>query len=248
MIVYSNSCSFGVPTRQPVYANWVADHFNAKLVNKGKVGSCNRRIIRTSVRDLLDLKKQHDEILCLIGLTFISRTELWQPNIPADSNDGNFHSISVDFKKFSWVNGLIDTWVPDIHLHAPTEIAEYYKQWLLHMNKEAIITELATDIIMFLNFCQNQNIKLLMWSNTQIWPAEPEVAVNDMFLQSLCQTIVDHNAIINPWQFSFKDYALQHGYRPFDEDIFGDDGHPDGQAHKFFTQYLLDYIKEKEIR
>lgn len=247
MIVYSNSCSFGATTTYPVYSEWIAKHFDSGLINKGKPSACNRRIIRTSVRDLLEIKKQHSDIICLIGLTFITRTELWQPNIPADSNDGNFHSITVDFKKLNWVDGIANAIVPDIHQYAAADVQEYYKQWLLHMNKEAILTDLATDIIMFLNFCQTQNIKLLLWSNTQTWPAGPEIAVNDVFFQTLYQTLISSTMVIDPWQFSFRDYALQQGFRPIDEDRYGPDGHPGSQAHESFAQYLLKYIKEKEL-
>jgi hypothetical protein len=247
MIVYSNSCSFGATTNYAGYSELIAKHFNSEIINKGKPGACNRRIIRTSIRDLLDLKKQHNEIICLIGLTFISRTELWQPTIPADSNDGNFHSIIIDFKKLNWITGLVNTEVSEVHLYAPQDVQEYYKQWLVHMSKEAILADLTADIIMFLNFCQAQKIKLLLWSNTQIWPSDPVVAINDVFFQTFYQTVTSDNAIINPWKFSFRDYALQHGFRPVDEHQFGDDGHPGRQAHEFFAKYLLNYIKEKEI-
>ena len=125
MIVYSNSCSFGIKQEHPVYAELVATEFGAKLVNSGQAGSCNRRITRTSLRDLINLKNQNNNILCLIGLSFITRTELWQPSIPALLTDGHFHSLLVEYTKFNWTKGLIDTQIPDIHLSALPLVQEY---------------------------------------------------------------------------------------------------------------------------
>ena len=248
MIVYSNSCSFGIKQEHPVYAELVATEFGASSVNAGLSGSCNRRIIRTSLRDLIDLKNQNNkDILCLIGLSFITRTELWQPSIPALSKDGNFHSLAVEHTKFNWAKGLLNTQIPDIHLSAPPPVQEYYKQWLLHMSKEAIITETITDIIMFKNFCLQHNIKILIWSNTQVWPADPEVAVGDIFLKNFVEYITADKHFINPWTFSFQQYALECGHRPKDEHVYGITGHPNGHAHRDFANFLIEYIKENNI-
>lgn len=247
MIVYSNSCSFGTKQEHLIYSELVADAFSASLVNAGKPGSCNRRIVRTSLRDLIDLKNKNNEILCLVGLSFISRTELWQPSIPAVSNDGNFHSLAVDHTKFKWTQGLVDTQITDIHLAAPTQVQEYYKQWLLHMSKEAIITDTIADIIMLKDFCLQNNINILIWSNTQIWPSEPEVATSDVFLKDFVEYISASKHIINPWKFSFQQYAIEQGYRPKDEHLYGLTGHPGETAHRDFANFLINYIKQKEI-
>lgn len=247
MIVYSNSCSFGVKQEHPVYAELVADEFNASLVNAGQPGACNRRIIRSSLRDLIDLKKQNKKVLCLLGLSFITRTELWQPLIPALANDGNFHPIIVDYAKFNWTQGLVDTQVNDIHLAARDDVQDYYKQWLLHMSKEAIVTDTVADIIMFKECCIQNDINVLIWSNTQIWPAEPEVATSNIFLKDFVEHITADRHIIDPWKFSFQQYAIEHGHRPKDESSFGLSGHPNKHAHKDFANYLINYIKQKEI-
>jgi len=248
MIVYSNSCSFGVKQEHPVYADIVADSLNASLINAGASGSCNRRIIRTSLRDLIDLKNQNvTEIFCLLGLSFITRTELWQPYIPAVSNDGNFHAVMADYKKFDWTQGLINTGVPDIHLSTPLPVQEYYKQWLLHMSKEAIITETIADLIMFKNFCTQNNINVLIWSNTQKWPAEPEVAVGDIFLKNFVEYVTTDKHFINPWAFSFQQFSLDLGHRPKDEHLYGVSGHPNEQAHADFAGFLINHIKETNI-
>ena len=247
MIIYSNSCSFGAPNQpHDIYPELVSAHFNATLVNRGIAGSCNRRIIRTSTRDLLELKNKskNEEILCLIGLTFISRTELWQPNIAATDNDGHFHSIQIDFRKHDYTAGLINTFIKDVHLSAPVEIKDYYKQWLLHLSKEAVVTDLITDLILFKNFCQQQNIKILIWNNAQLWPSQPEVDVDDIFLKTFSNLTINDKNILNLWKFCFLDYALAMGHSPRDVHILGSSGHPGGPAHQDFARYLINYLTE----
>lgn len=247
MIVYSNSCSFGAPQGHPIYPDLVAEEFGAELVNAGVESSCNRRIIRSSVRDLINLKNSSSEsILCLIGLSFISRTELWQPTLPATATDGHFHPITHNHKTISWAKGLVETLVKDVHLLVPTKVQDYYKHWLLHMSKEALITDLLTDVIMFRDFCLQNNIDVLIWSNTQLWPGEPEVAIDDVFLKDFTKEL-DNKNVINPWRFSFQQYAQELGYRPKDADKYGISGHPNEEAHRDFSKFLIKYIKENEL-
>ena len=247
MIVYSNSCSFGEPKQgHEIYPEIIASYFNADLVNKGRAGSCNRRIIRSTLRDLLDITQSNPdtEIMCLVGLSFIARTELWQPLIPAIDNDGNFHPIKVGHARLDWTGGLIDTLVKDIHLALPEHTQEYYRQWLIHMSKEAIITDLMADIAMFKDFCQHNHVKLLLWSNAQLWPCMPEVDVQDIFLRTFVQHVVGDPSVIDPWNFCFLDYALSLGHRPRDEHKYGTTGHPGAAAHADFARYLIKRLKE----
>jgi len=244
MIVYANSCSFGAPGQgHAIYPEVIAQHYQADLINAGRPASCNRRIIRTTVRDLIEIKKQSNDILCLLGLSFISRTELWQPSIPAVDNDGNFHPLSVDHRRFDWSQGLVFTQIPNIHEYADPTVKDYYKQWLLHMSKEAIITDLLTDILMLQGFCQYHSIKILIWSNAQVWPGAPEVSVVDLFLSSLVKEVADSKNVIDPWTFCFLDYARSLGHTFKDQDIYGFTGHPDETSHVDFGKHLINRLK-----
>lgn len=96
MIVYSNSCSFGAPQEHIIYPDIVAKELNGTLVNDGTPGSCNRRIIRSSIRSLINIRKDYNgPLLALVGLSFISRTELWQPHLSVADNDGTFIQLPI---------------------------------------------------------------------------------------------------------------------------------------------------------
>jgi hypothetical protein len=242
-LVYSNSCSFGAPGQgHQIYSNVVSDQYSSELVNRGERGACNRRIIRTTLRDLTDLKEAYNDILVLIGFTFLSRTETWRPDLPAAGNDGHFHSLTVNHSKIDWTNGLNDTIVTDIHKLADPEVSEYYKQWLLHYDREAAMTDLLTDIVMLAGWLKQNNINYLMFSNVDCFDGDDLIGYNSPFLNNLRLTVEQDPCIINPWNFSFGTYALENGHEPKDARLYGKHGHPGEQAHQMFGNYLLEYL------
>lgn len=242
-IVYSNSCSFGDPNQNhKIYCDHVADNYSAKIINRGIQGSCNRRIIRSSIRDLNELDDKSD-VLALIGLTFISRTELWQPWIDPVDNDGHFFPVMVDYSKIDWSkNGLIDTIVPDIHKLADSRVHDYYKNWLLHYSPESAMTDLLTDVIMFCGWAESKNIKYRIFSNVDTLPGDDKVGYNSPFIQSLYKEVLNNKNIINPWTFSFASFALAHNLKPKDFNLYKHHGHPGEEAHKLFGQYLINHL------
>jgi len=238
MIVYSNSCSFGAPQDHITYGEYVGNQLNAEFINKGIGGSCNRRIIRTTLRDLNELKSSNKDIVALIGLTFISRTELWREDLDANSNDGHFHSLSIDHSSFSWKDGL-NTEHKNVHEYIDDEVKEYYKQWLYHYNRESAMTNLLTDIVMLTGWLKNNNIKYLIFSNVDKLEGEEYIGYTSPFINSLRDSIDLDDNIIDLWNFSFGTYALENGLKPTDEDIYGKHGHPGKDAHILFGKYLL---------
>jgi hypothetical protein len=193
---------------------------------------------------LLELKNQHKNILVLLGLTFVSRTELWQPWIPATDNDGHFSSIMIDHKKINWsINGLIDTIIPDISKLADTQVRDYYKHWLDHYHPESVVTELLSDLIMFTGWAKSNNVSYIIFSNVDVLPGDDKVGYTSPFIQSLKHEIEGDKCIINPWTFSFGGYALNSGLVPNDYHVYKQHGHPGEKAHVLFANFLLEHLK-----
>jgi len=243
MILYSNSCSFGAPQEHEVYGNFVAKHVGAKFINAGVSGSCNRRIIRTALRDLLTLKNI-DQCVALIGLTLIERTELWQPEKPANSNDGHFHSIIPTHKSLNWSNGLIDNIVPNIADYADITVRDYYKNWLIHFNPESVVTDLLTDLLMFAGWARANQVRYVIFSNMAVLPGPNKVGYTSPFMSSLVAELQQDKNIIDPWTFSFSTYALSQGFIPKDHSTYGVHGHPGYEAHEIFGKYLINHIEK----
>jgi hypothetical protein len=246
MIVYSNSCSFAAPNQgHLIYPEVVAKSLQAELVNCGRPLSCNRRIIRSTLRDLVELTQEHTDITALVGLSFLFRTELWQPNSEtskkfwAPTNDLYFYPIDINYQQFDWSAGITNTSVPNIHKAVPESVREYHKHWLEHYNKEAATIELITDLIMLLNFAQNNNIKMLIFCNTQTLSGLPEVNTDAVYLKSLTEYIKQQKSVVDLWDFSFSSYSRQLGHTPKDIHLYGNDGHPGEQAHVDFAENII---------
>lgn len=244
MLIYNNACSVGEANQEhPIYADVVADHYGADIVNNAMSGSCNRRIIRTTIRDLITLKQTHSDIIALIGLTFVSRTELWQPWLPAQGNDGHFSSVLVDYERYDWSQkGFVDTHIPDIYKTANWRVRDYYQQWLVHYHPESIVTDLLTDVIMLACWLEKYNIRYVMFTNG-MFPGDNKVGYNSPFVSSLRSEVENNRSILNPWTFSFPDYALQLGHQPKDYQKLKNYGHPGEAAHKDFGNYLINHLK-----
>jgi hypothetical protein len=63
------------------------------------------------------------------------------------------------------------------------------------------------------------------------------------FISSLHQTVLDDKNILNFWEFSFKDHALANNFVPKDYNKYGIHGHPNADAHRLFSDFLLDMLK-----
>jgi hypothetical protein len=246
MIVYSNSCSFGAADQgHLVYGDLVAKHYNGQCINRGQSGASNRRIIRTALRDLVDLRQQ-GPVTALIGLTFVSRTELWQPWLPADHNDGHFCSIEIDHKKVDWsLQGLVNTIVPDVYKLADQRVQDYYKNWLIHYNPESAVTDLLCDVIMFTGWCRANDIAYCIFSNPDVLPNDNVVGYTSPFISTLRQQVLQDPNVVDLWQFSFGTYALENNFIPKDYAIYKQHGHPGAEAHEFFSKYLIEHLTKQ---
>jgi len=249
MIVYANGCSFGLPVGDPKtsYNIQIAKKLDADLVSRHRGGVCNRRIIRTSIRDLITLRKKENKIVALIGLSFFFRTELWQMDLPAVDNDGHFHSINMNIDRVIESKSFYSGDIEDAYKNTNVLTRDWYKQWLIWQNKEALLTELLADLVMFSNFCKNENISYLVWNNADLWPGHPEVNKEDIFIKDLVEYALNHCNIIDPWSFAFLPWALSQGFQPIDKELYGEYGHPGPQAHSKLADFLMDNIEQRKI-
>ena len=78
MILYSNGCSYTanmVLEPEQKYPYLLSKKLNYQLKTVAIAGSCNRRIIRSTMRDCTNLIDQNQQVFALIQLTHLHRTE-----------------------------------------------------------------------------------------------------------------------------------------------------------------------------
>jgi hypothetical protein len=85
MFVYVNGDSYSKNSDKKTYCEFLSEKFNCESHNAAIAGSSNSRILRTSLRDLINLKKERtDDIIAVISLSFLLRIEVWDPAAPLD--------------------------------------------------------------------------------------------------------------------------------------------------------------------
>jgi hypothetical protein len=213
----------GVCSTGKTYADFLGDHLHATVINAGKSGSCNSRIFRTSIRDLLELQKQ-DEITAVISLGAAFRSELWRPQIPVIDNDGHFNSFQIT---------SLDK---DDKFNSSDQI-KFFKEWFKWYNDEAEITNVCTQLIMFVAFLEKNKINYLIWVG--VAGCYKEVDTTAPFLNILYDQIKNNPKILNIFNFSFGKFAISKGYIPYDYEEFGMSGHHTEEAHRDFADYLI---------
>jgi hypothetical protein len=123
--------------QQRNFAYKLSQKLGAKYMNSGLGGSGNDRIARTTLRDLIELKKTEKNIVALIGITEILRMEL--PAMGKDDAWNIFHPGNpIENSVFS-------------------EITNYY---YLHTKNYNRLINFYRHIILLNDFCKLNNIRL----------------------------------------------------------------------------------------
>ena len=223
-MIYANSDSYGVLSTTGIrYPEVVGQLLDMPVNNQGQSGSCNRRILRTSTRDLLQLDNVYLAVICLAPLT---RGEWWNPRKVPTNNDGHFESFQISNLDLK---------------HSPC--ADYANHWYRLYNDEAEETNLFSELILFTGWLKSRGVKYLIFSgnNATIKKIDPE----DVFLRDFYHTLKDDPGVLDLYDFSFTKFCLSKGHRPFDYDSYGEYGHHGETAHRDFARYLLEEYERR---
>lgn len=241
MIVYVNGCSYASISDGLRYSDALAQSLNCEVINAGIPGSCNDRILRTSLRDLIDLKHQHKDIVAVISLTFLIRSEVWEPNRNnndswSNTGDGDFHSLQLTEDK-SWFTN------PDKASHLDQRYKEYAVNWLNWYNVEAEITKLLQNLVLFSNWCENNGVDYLIFSG----PTQEAIDFDAPFVRPFYQSVRTNPHIIDIFSNSFLSWCEANGYTPIDDHTYWINGetrpagHQGELAHRAWAAHLLDH-------
>lgn len=236
LFLYVNGDSFSASKPDDkVYFDHVCNELNCTGLNSAKPGSCNSRIFRTSLRDLIDLKKQHKDIFAVICLSFTVRTEIWDSNLVGvsdeNNNDGEFRSIQPAITK---------TWFEET-FKEKEQYADYKKQWLTWFNIEAETTNLLKETIFFTNWCKQNNINYVILSAC----IQEPIDFNSAFVKNFYQEVTQDTHILNFFDFSFTKWCVDQGHTPLYNNthvIHGktyEIGHHGTEAHHDFAKFLI---------
>ena len=228
MILYANSDSYGICSTGKTYVDFIGEDIKAdRIINNGLSGSCNRRIIRTTVRDLTSLNDRHKDIVAIIGLAHTNRFEYWEDNFQ-QPNDGHFYSFQPKFPVSDSAKNL-------------------YRGWIETYNDDAANTNLFLDLILLTTFLKSHNIKYLIWQGCMTLK---ESDFDAPFIKNFYDHVKTDSKILDMFDFSFSKYCSTiKGYKPYDSARYGIYGHHAEPAHRDFASHLLEnYLNEISVR
>jgi hypothetical protein len=235
MIIYVNGDSYTEMSDGKRYSEFLANRFDCKFMDAAISGSSNSRILRTSLRDLISLQKQHDEIVAVIGLSFTIRTELWDPNIINNrfEKDGEFVSIQPTINK---------DWFKNKKSNVNSLYKSYADEFLRWFNPEAETVNLLKEILLLTTWCKYNKIKYVIFSAVLQEPVDLE----SEFIKSFYDNVAQDKNVLDIFKFSFTEWCLEKGHIPIDQytqEIHGKKyniGHHGEKAHQDFANFLFE--------
>jgi hypothetical protein len=229
MILYCNSDSYGIiSTTKNRYSEYLGEWLGADVViNNGMSGSSNARIIRTTVRDILDLRSNtSDPILSVICLGSLIRNEWWNNDkiLPVGFKDGHFESFQIHSVRHN----------PQLPCY------QYANEWYRHYNDEAEQTNLMKDLVMLTSFFKQHKVDYIIFAGNNFKPVDYQ----DIFIKTFYDCVVNDPDILDLNNFSFTRYCLENQHIPFDHNRYGDHGHHDESAHRDFAKFIFNHYNK----
>lgn len=252
-LIYCNGDSYSDENYHPsmlgkTYADIVGNHCNGFVINSAISGSCNRRIIRTSLHDLM-LQRQinpSQKIIALISLSFELRSELWVDDLQAvQPSESNFvtHTFS---KQTNWRQNLLagrDIDSPNNHKLDAKFYDKYSQGRAYFFSPYAERINLLADLIMLKSTLEQLNVDFLIFQGPPAEKLKPD------YLLDFFKTHISNDLrIFDLESFGFCQWANTQGFVPLD---FLDRpliGHYGPDAHDAFaTKVLIPKLEELHI-
>lgn len=252
-LIYCNGDSYSDENIYPIlkgktYANVVAAACNGFVINSAVAGSSNRRIIRTTIYDMLEHRKLNptQPTVVLIGLSFELRGEIWIDNLtPVAPKESQFvtHQFS---QQLNWRENLLNGMDVDTENQYGLE-KKFFKKYsegrAYFFSPYSERINLLCDLIMLKSFLDLNNINFLVFQ----CPAA-ETLNSDHLLDVFKNKIADDSRFFDLETFSFLGWCVNNRYTPLDFLDRPEIGHYGPDAHyKFAEQVLIPALTQQGI-
>lgn len=252
-LIYCNGDSYSDPAyhsslTNKTYDHVVSEHLQGYAMNRAISGSCNRRIIRITIHDMIQQRQLNPQqkTIALIALTFEIRSELWindsQPVRPEESN----FSTHIFSNQMDWKENLLQGL--SIGSNNPHQLEKkFYKKYTegraYFYSPYAERINLFCDLIMLKSLLDRHNIDFLVFNSVI-----PEKLESDYLLNFFQAEIINDPRFIDFNNFGFCNWNNRKGFIPLDFLDRPDIGHYQADAHRAFAkEILLPKIKELNI-
>lgn len=243
-LIYCNGDSYSNENYHPllpgkVYPNVVAEYCNGFVINSAISGSSNRRIIRTTMHDVIEQRKLNptQQIIALIGLSFDLRSEIWvndiTTHIPAESNFKT-HTFS---EKITWREDLLNGVDIDTNNRYNLDkkfFDSYSKGRAYFFSPYAERINLLTDLIMLRAVLESISVDFLIFQSPKA-----EILETEYLKDFLNNEILDDPRFFDLEEFGFCDWCYSEKFIPLDLLDRPNIGHYGPDAHRAFAEKIL---------
>jgi hypothetical protein len=253
-LVYCNGDSYSDHHFHPTllnntYVNVVANYCQGFAINSAISGSCNRRIIRTTLHDMILQRKLNptQQIIALIGLSFEIRSEIWidseTSHKPEESNfKTHAFTHQVDWRDRLLAGNSIDT-PPLKQKVEPKFYNEFSRGRAYFYSPYAERINLLADLIMLTSVLNSLDVKFLIFQSPL-----PQKLESDYLLDFFKAQLSDNPNIFDLETFAFCNWCLSKNFVPLDFLDRPEIGHHGPSAHRAFAeQILIPKLKELSI-
>jgi hypothetical protein len=237
-LIYVNGCSYSdenyhATMQDNTYAHHYGRLINGFVLSRARSGSCNRRIVRTTVHDMIQQRQLNptQRIIALIQLTFEIREELWFDDIQQtlDPCETNFRSHQFS-EMLSWREQLLTNKKISNH-------TGFLRKWsegrAFFYNSYAQRINLLLDVLLLQNLLRSLDIQYLIFQGPRAERLEDEY-LKDFFLKQLSDP-----CILDFETFGFCNWCAEQGFTPLDSTEPAGIGHYKPDAHLAFAEKFL---------
>lgn len=215
------------------YAHAVGEYFSGFVINNAIAGSSNRRIIRSSVHDLMLQRSinPQQKIIALIGLTFELRGEIWlESKIQRSERPEESNFVTHTFAQIpNWRERLLSS-----ESRPTRNFAEKYRQGrAYYYSPYAERINLFCDLVMFQSLAKQLNVDFVMFQCPKAEVLEQEYLL-DFFKKNL-----DSKQILDFENFGFTSWCSEQGFQPLDYNDRPEIGHYGPDAHRAFAEKII---------
>jgi len=249
-LIYCNGDSYSNPEYHPslknkTYDHVVGEHLQGYTMNRAMSGSCNRRIIRTTVHDMIQQRRLNPQqkIIALIGFTFEIRSELWIDNQQAQRPEESNFATHVFSEQLNWRENLLQGL--SIGSDNPSQLEKkFHKKYTegraYFYSPYAERINLLCDLTMLRSMLDQLDIDFLVFNCVKLEKLE-----SDYLLDFFQEDVLADRRFIEFNDFGFCNWSNQKGFVPLDYLDRPGIGHYQADAHQAFArEILLPKIKE----
>lgn len=219
-ILYINGDSYSARSYNfSVYDKFIAETLNLNYINKAISGSSNARIFRDTLEDCIKFKNQNVIPYVILGVSFITREEVWRDDINKDLIEKFNKGTQGKFVTFDFLT------------KEQLSTEDLYK--IIDNNINTQMVHFYTELYMLINTFENFNIPYFIFSAAD---NQDFRRLNWSYLKSLeiFKSILQNKNVLDLHKFNIPLWAKENDITTTDT------GHLFGtKEHKLFAEYLL---------